>query len=52
MQLLHIPMDSMPADLDVLSSEKIIYHPVSRSAVVSVIDLADLPHETLLPGIV
>ena len=52
MQLLHILMDSVLADLYVLSPEKIIYHPVSGPAIVSVVDLADLPHKTLLSDIV
>lgn len=45
-------MDSKPADLYVLSLEKIVHHPVSGLTVIPVVDLTDLPHETLLPGMV
>ena len=52
MQLLHIPVDSTLADLYVLSPEKIVHHPVAGLAVMSVVDLTDLSHKTLFPGIV
>lgn len=52
MLLLHIPKDSKLADLYILSPEKIAHHPVAVLAVMSVVDLTDLTHETLLPGIV